>query len=284
MKKNIIKNFLQFSILSLSLIILSAPTPSLAQTCLPTGRPDIPYTTTGDELSPTCYPFISNTTTSSSSTSSSSSSASSSSSSFCSATVRNIGDLICKLASILNAIIPLLVAIGVVYFVWGVVRYVIGDGDEAKKKGRDQIIYGLIGFVVILGMWGLVRIVTNTFGISASAPNISNVTSVITANNNGGGCNLGNNPKLQNLLTYVTCIIATSIIPLIFALATVVFIWGVVQYVINDGEEAKKEKGRQFIVWGLIGLVVMISVWGLVKIVGSTFNINTGFIPQLKSQ
>lgn len=203
--------------------------------------------------------------------------------SVCSATVRDIGDFICKLGSILKALIPFLISLGVVYFVWGVVRYVIGDGEEAKKKGRDQIIFGLIGFVVILGMWGLVTIITNTFGIATSAPNINNVTSVITQNNSAGGCNLGNNPKLQNLLTYVTCIIATAVIPLIFALATVVFIWGVVQYVINDGEEAKKEKGRQFIIWGLIGLVVMVSVWGLVSIVTRTFNFQYG-IPQLKSQ
>ena len=63
--------------------------------------------------------------------------------------------------------------------------------------------------------------------------------------------------------------------------SVVMFIWGVVQYVINSDEEAKKEKGKQFMIWGIIGLTVMVSVWGLVRIVGTTFNINY-VVPQLK--
>jgi len=73
------------------------------------------------------------------------------------------------------------------------------------------------------------------------------------------------------------------VIPLIFALAVAMFVWGVVQFVINSSEEAKKEKGKQFMVWGIIALTVMVCVWGLVAILGNTFGVNTGFIPQVKS-
>jgi hypothetical protein len=95
-------------------------------------------------------------------------------------------------------------------------------------------------------------------------------------------CTLIANPKIQDLLGYVTCIIGKSIIPLIFALATAMFIWGVVQYVINDQEEAKKARGRQFMIWGIIALAVMFSIWGLVGILGNTFGVDTKFVPQLK--
>jgi hypothetical protein len=94
-------------------------------------------------------------------------------------------------------------------------------------------------------------------------------------------CTLISEPKFQDLLSYVGCIINRSIIPLIIALAMVMFIWGVVQYVINSDEEAKKEKGKQFMIWGIIGLTVMIGVWGLVRILGNTFGIEY-VIPQLK--
>ncbi len=94
-------------------------------------------------------------------------------------------------------------------------------------------------------------------------------------------CTLAGNPKLQDLLCYVTSIINGAVIPLIFALALVMFIWGVVQYVINSDEEAKKEKGKQFMLWGIIALTVMVSVWGLVKILGNTFGIEY-IIPQVK--
>ena len=90
------------------------------------------------------------------------------------------------------------------------------------------------------------------------------------------------NPKFQDLVCYVIGIINRSVIPLIFALALVMFIWGVVQYVINTSEEAKKEKGRQFMLWGIIALAVMVSVWGLVHIFGATFGIDFA-IPHVKS-
>ena len=94
-------------------------------------------------------------------------------------------------------------------------------------------------------------------------------------------CTLIANPKFQDLLIYVVCIINKSVIPLIITLALAMFIWGVVQYVINSDEEAKKAKGRQFMIWGIIGLTVMFGVWGLVKILGTTFGIEY-VIPQLQ--
>ena len=97
------------------------------------------------------------------------------------------------------------------------------------------------------------------------------------------GCTLGASPKLGDLFTYVTCIISSSVIPLIFALAVAMFVWGVVQYVINSDEEAKKAKGRQFMIWGIIALAVMVSVWGLVGIVGNTFGIQN-VIPKVNTQ
>ena len=80
--------------------------------------------------------------------------------------ITTIQDLLCKFSEILNAILPVLIALGVVYFVWGVISYVVGSGEEAKKKGRDRIIYGIIGLAVIVGVWGLVAILKNTFGLN----------------------------------------------------------------------------------------------------------------------
>ena len=79
--------------------------------------------------------------------------------------VNNIQEFICKLNDILTAIIPFLIALGIVYFVWGVISYVIGNDEEAKKKGRDRMIYGIIGLVVIIAVWGIVRWVTSTFDV-----------------------------------------------------------------------------------------------------------------------
>ena len=84
----------------------------------------------------------------------------------------DISFVICKIGSILNSIIPVLIVLGVVWFVWGVITYVIGGDEEAKKKGRDRMIWGLVGLVIIVAMWGLVGIVTKTFNVS----NNTNIT------------------------------------------------------------------------------------------------------------
>lgn len=203
----------------------------------------------------------------------------------CNPTITNIGDIICKFGSIFKTIIPVLILLGIVYFVWGVVTYFINDTEEAKKKGKDKIIYGLLGFVIIFALQGLIFIVINTFGLDQGAGLISNFTQNNNPGNIGtdasGACSLGANPKLGNLFNYATCFIYNSAIPLVVALAVAMFIWGVVQYVINSDEEAKKAKGKQFMIWGIIGLVVMFGVWGIVKIVGTTFGIENA-IPQLK--
>ncbi len=86
--------------------------------------------------------------------------------------------------------------------------------------------------------------------------------------------------KFSDLLNYFTCMINQSVIPLIFSLALVMFVWGVVQFVINNDEEAKKAKGKQFMIWGILALTVMVSVWGLVGIVGSSFGV-LNVIPQV---
>lgn len=86
--------------------------------------------------------------------------------------VSTIQTFICKLNDILSALIPFLIALGIVYFVWGVISYVVGNDEEAKKKGRDRMIYGIIGLVVIVAVWGIVRWVTNTFNVN----NNTNIT------------------------------------------------------------------------------------------------------------
>jgi len=74
--------------------------------------------------------------------------------------------LLCRLGQFLNAVVPFLIALAVVYFVWGVVTYVISSDEEAKKTGRDRIIFGIIGLAVIVGLWGLVNLLANTFSLN----------------------------------------------------------------------------------------------------------------------
>jgi hypothetical protein len=64
-----------------------------------------------------------------------------------------------------------------------------------------------------------------------------------------------------------------SVIPAIFAIALVIFLWGIVSYMIAGDDEEKKKTGRTYIIYGIIGLAVMASVWGLVGLLTGEFHL-----------
>jgi uncharacterized membrane protein len=73
--------------------------------------------------------------------------------------------IITRVNQILNLIIPVLITLAVVYFIWGVIQYTVSSDEEKKKKARGAIIQGLIGLFVIIAFWGIIRLITNTFGV-----------------------------------------------------------------------------------------------------------------------
>jgi uncharacterized membrane protein YfcA len=68
--------------------------------------------------------------------------------------------------SILNVVIPVLITIAVIIFIWGVVSYIMAKEDDQKTKARQKILNGLIGLFVIVAFWGILNVVSRTFGVS----------------------------------------------------------------------------------------------------------------------
>lgn len=66
---------------------------------------------------------------------------------------------------LLNFIIPILITLAVVYFIWGVIQYLISGEEEKKKKAKGVIISGLIGLFLIVSFWGILKLVTDTFNV-----------------------------------------------------------------------------------------------------------------------
>lgn len=65
--------------------------------------------------------------------------------------------------------------------------------------------------------------------------------------------------------TIIVPIVDGAIVPLLYALAFIFFLVGVARFFMSDSEE-NREKGKKFALWGIIGFVVLFSVWGLVKL------------------
>lgn len=84
-------------------------------------------------------------------------------------------------------------------------------------------------------------------------------------------------PTFCSVVDFFLRLISSSI-PILISISVIVFVWGVFRYVIAEGED--KQKSRNVMMYGIIGLFVMVSVWGLVTLVYNTFgldNFNNSF-------
>ncbi|MEN9390375.1 MAG: hypothetical protein RLZZ283_475 [Candidatus Parcubacteria bacterium] len=61
--------------------------------------------------------------------------------------------------------------------------------------------------------------------------------------------------------------------PIVVALALVMFFWGLITYFTAKGDEKALEKARNTMIYGVIILFVMVSIWGIVNILQDTFNV-----------
>lgn len=76
---------------------------------------------------------------------------------------------------------------------------------------------------------------------------------------------------------FTTYIIDPAIL-LVFAAGFFLFTWGLVQFLgaLGDNESGtRREAGKRHIVWGLVGMLVMISVYGIIALLDNTFNLRT---------
>jgi len=65
--------------------------------------------------------------------------------------------------------------------------------------------------------------------------------------------------------------VINPLILLVGALALLYFLWGVSKYIWHSGDAEKRSEGYQIMIYGIIALFVMGSVWGLVQVLAYTF-------------
>lgn len=82
---------------------------------------------------------------------------------------------------------------------------------------------------------------------------------------------------VDDLVTRLAGFIDTVLIPFVFTLALLIFIWGMFRFFIwGQANEEDRSKGRQMIMWSIIGMAFMVSIWGIVAIFSEgVFGANT---------
>ena len=98
-----------------------------------------------------------------------------------------------------------------------------------------------------------------------------------------GGSSGGVNPSiLQGYATSIIGIINSILVPVLMAVAFITFLFGVYKYfILGADSDTERATGRQFVLWGVIGFVVILSLWALVNIVMGTLNLSAGTRPRI---
>ena len=81
-------------------------------------------------------------------------------------------------------------------------------------------------------------------------------------------------PTIGSLITSLTATILRPLIFVAFTVALGFFFWGMIIYIKSLGNEKEKEGGKSLMIWGIVALFVMVSVWGLVNLIGETLNLD----------
>ncbi len=72
---------------------------------------------------------------------------------------------------IINPLISFLFALAVLYFIYGVVKFIANsDNEEAKTAGQQHMIWGIVGITIMMGVWTLLNLVLGTLGINYVRP------------------------------------------------------------------------------------------------------------------
>ncbi|MEK7147876.1 MAG: pilin [Patescibacteria group bacterium] len=77
----------------------------------------------------------------------------------------NLETLLKSIGRLIDIALPIVVAIGLLVFFWGIVKFIFA-GEEGKKEGRNLMIWGIVGLFVMVSVWGLVRFLGNAVGVT----------------------------------------------------------------------------------------------------------------------
>ena len=68
--------------------------------------------------------------------------------------------------NVVNPVIYLLMALAVVYFVWGVMVFIKSADDATERqKGYNHMIWGIVGIFIMVSAKGIINLILNTLGL-----------------------------------------------------------------------------------------------------------------------
>lgn len=78
---------------------------------------------------------------------------------------------------------------------------------------------------------------------------------------------------VQSFMGRVNTYIFNPLVGLLFAVAMAYFIWGVLVFIMNSDNDTERATGQRHMLWGIIGMFIMVAVYGIINIITGTFGL-----------
>lgn len=98
---------------------------------------------------------------------------------------------------------------------------------------------------------------------------ISNTCVPISKAGSVSSCNFKSVKNFRDLVTTLISCLLNPLVTLMVGLSIVAFLWGVFKFMRALGDD--KQEGKELMFWGIIGIFVIVSLWGIVNILHTTF-------------
>ena len=184
------------------------------------------------------------------------------------AQAQGLDRLIIVATDLINFALAILIGIAIIAFFWGLLRYLLSaKGGPEQKKASMLMVWGLVAIFVMLSIFGIVRLMQVTFGLdgasSVDAPAIGQATSASCSK------------MTENFACFASWIAGLfgTATALLVGAALALYFWSIAYNLFGytaAGSAASMQKLRGTILWGLLALFIMFSIWGIIRVLGNT--------------
>lgn len=79
--------------------------------------------------------------------------------------------------------------------------------------------------------------------------------------------------RMEGLINRFVTYIINPLIAILFALALAIFLWGIARFIWSADDETSRQQGKNHMIWGLVGMFIMVSVYGILNVATSVLGI-----------
>ena len=85
------------------------------------------------------------------------------------------------------------------------------------------------------------------------------------------------NSAVTGVVSKIVSAVVMPVITVVFALAILLFVWGAAGLILNKDNPDKRAESQQHILWGVIGMFIMVASYGIIRFVAATIGVASPF-------